>query len=297
MNISFDHYKVFYYVAKYGSFTQAADALFLNQPNLTRTVKLLENELGCTLFVRSNKGVRLTEEGERLYEHISAAFDHIQAGEEEIAANRSLQKGLVSIGATEIALRIVLLPVLNQYRSRYPNVRIKISNVSTPQALAMLKDGLLDLAFVTTPFDLDRELSEKELRSFREIAVCGESFRELSNNSLSLSQITDYPLISMGARTSTYEFYSHLFLKHGQTFSPDIEAATADQIIPLVEHNLGVSFVPEVFFNETHKSGVYRINLNEEIPFRSIRLIKKRGRTLSPPAKELERMVTQTDFE
>jgi len=297
MNISYDHYKVFYYVAKYGSFTQAADALFLNQPNLTRTVKLLENELGCTLFVRSNKGVRLTEEGERLYEHISAAFDHIQAGEEEIAANRSLQKGLVSIGATEIALRIVLLPILNQYRKQYPKIRIKISNVSTPQALSMLKDGLLDLAFVTTPFDLDRELSEKELRSFREIAVCGESFRELSNNSLSLSQITDYPLISMGARTSTYEFYSHLFLKHGQTFSPDIEAATADQIIPLVEHNLGVSFVPEVFFNETHKSGVYRINLNEEIPFRSIRLIKKRGRTLSPPAKELERMVTQTDFE
>ena len=113
MNISYDHYKVFYYVAKYGSFTQAAEALFLNQPNLTRTVRLLENELGCTLFIRTNKGVHLTEDGERLFEHISVAFEHIQAGEEEIAANRSLKKGLITIGATEIALRIVLLPILN----------------------------------------------------------------------------------------------------------------------------------------------------------------------------------------
>ncbi|MBQ4629167.1 MAG: LysR family transcriptional regulator [Clostridia bacterium] len=296
MNISYDHYKVFYYVAKYGSFTQAADALFLNQPNLTRTVKLLENELGCTLFVRSNKGVRLTEEGERLYEHISAAFDHIQAGEEEIAANRSLQKGLVSIGATEIALRIVLLPILNQYRSRYPNVRIKISNVSTPQALAMLKDGLLDLAFVTTPFGSDNELSEKELLSFNEIAVCGESFSELANRPLPLSEIINYPLISMGTRTSTYEFYSHLFLKYGLSFSPDIEAATADQILPLVEYNLGVSFVPETFFTENKRQGVYNLNLEEEIPERSVCLIKKKGRSLSLPAKELERMVTNTEL-
>ncbi len=297
MNISYDHYKVFYYVAKYGSFTQAAEALFLNQPNLTRTVRLLENELGCTLFIRTNKGVHLTEDGERLFEHISVAFEHIQAGEEEIAANRSLQKGLITIGATEIALRIVLLPILNQYRKQYPNIRIKISNISTPQALSMLKDGLIDLAFVTSPFDLDRELSESELCSFNEVAVCGESFRNISNDTFSLSQITEYPIISMGARTSTYRFYSQLFLKHGLAFSPDIEAATADQIMPLVEHNLGISFVPEVFLNINQNEGIYRINLNEDIPSRSVCLIKKRDRTLSPPAKELERMVTQTEFE
>ena len=54
MNISYDHYAVFYYVAKYGSFTKAANALLLNQPNLTRTVKSLEEKLGRPLFERSN---------------------------------------------------------------------------------------------------------------------------------------------------------------------------------------------------------------------------------------------------
>ena len=103
MNITYDYYRIFYYVAKYHSFTQAANILFSSQPNVTRAIKNLENELGCTLFVRSNKRVELTPEGEALYEHISLAFEHIQAGEEEISQKRSLQKGVVSIGATEIA--------------------------------------------------------------------------------------------------------------------------------------------------------------------------------------------------
>ena len=134
MNISYDYYRIFYYVAKYGSFTQAANMLLNNQPNITRAMKTLESELGCTLFVRTNKGVTLTPEGETLYAHISLAFEHIQTGEEEISANKGLQKGIVSIGATEISLRCFLLPILNDYRKKYPGIRIKISNLSTPQA-------------------------------------------------------------------------------------------------------------------------------------------------------------------
>ena len=113
MNVSYDYYRIFYYVAKYGSFTQAANVLLNSQPNITRAMKALESELGCTLFIRTNKGVTLTPEGETLYSHIALAFDHIQTGEEEIALNKGLKKGIVSIGATEISLRCFLLPILN----------------------------------------------------------------------------------------------------------------------------------------------------------------------------------------
>lgn len=78
MNVSYDHYRIFYYVAKYGSFTQVANMLLNNQPNITRAMKVLEAELGCTLFIRTNKGVTLTHEGKALYAHISLAFEHIQ---------------------------------------------------------------------------------------------------------------------------------------------------------------------------------------------------------------------------
>ena len=71
MVISYDAYRTFYTVAKLGSFTRAANALMSSQPNLTRTIRNLESMLGCTLFVRSNRGVSLTPEGEKLFARVS----------------------------------------------------------------------------------------------------------------------------------------------------------------------------------------------------------------------------------
>ena len=79
MNISYDSYRIFYYAAKYKSFSQAAAALYSNQPNVTRTIHRLEAELCCPLFSRSPQGVKLTPEGEKLYAHIAAAFAEARA--------------------------------------------------------------------------------------------------------------------------------------------------------------------------------------------------------------------------
>ena len=110
MYVSYEHYRVFYYVAKCGNVTQAAKLLLNNQPNVTRTIKNLEAELGCTLFSRSNRGMRLTTEGARLYEHIRIAFSHIEAAEEEILDSRNLRTGMVYIAASEVALRCSAAP-------------------------------------------------------------------------------------------------------------------------------------------------------------------------------------------
>lgn len=294
MFISYDHYRIFYFVAKYGSFTRAADALYSNQPNLTRTIRNLESTLSCTLFERSNKGVRLTPDGEKLYEHISIAFEHIQAGEEEISLKNSLHKGVIAIGATEIALRCFLLPILNQYRQKYPGIRMKIFNTSTPQALSMLKRGLVDLAFVTSPMDTDSDLKQKELKSFQEVAICGDAYRHLTErpNKMTIFELSQYPIISLAPKTSTYEFHIHQFIKHGCTFSSDLEVATADQIMPLVQHNMGIGFVPQDFLQDKlENNGIFRVFLQDELPHRSINIVKKKGQTLSLPAKELEIMV------
>ena len=82
-NINFEYYKVFYYVARYGSFTRAAQALYGNQPNVARVINLLEQELGCQLMIRTNRGIRLTEEGQKLYKRIQVAYEQIRLGEEE----------------------------------------------------------------------------------------------------------------------------------------------------------------------------------------------------------------------
>lgn len=292
MNISYDYYRIFYYVAKHGSFTHAAEALFQNQPNLTRAIKTLENELGCTLFVRSSKGVVLTPDGERLYAHISSAMEHILAGEEEVATNKSLEGGTLSIGASEIALRCFMLPILNQYRRQYPGVRIKISNHSAPRAISRLKNDLVDLAVVTTPMAENSDIVTSNLKTFCEVPIAGESFRDLAQGKpLSLHNIAEYPIVSLGSQTSTYDYYLHLFQKHGLDFEAEIEAATADQLLPLIQHNLGIGFVPEAFLSNYKNDRVYRIPLDIPYPTREIVLVKKRSRPLSRPAKALERMI------
>ena len=294
MFISYDYYKIFYYVAKCGSFTRAADILLNNQPNLTRAMKNLEQELGCTLFERSNKGVTMTDAGERLFLHVSAAVEHIQAAESEISSNQSLQRGMVSVGASEIALRCFLLPILNRFSARHPGVRIKILNLSSPQALSMLKGGLIDLAVVTTPIERSTELSQRDLKAFSEVAVGGDAFGNLaSGDPIPLRRLADYPIISLGAHTATYEFYSQQFLQAQIPYHADIEAATADQILPLVQHNLGIGFVPEEFLSEK-PTGCHRIPLETELPPREICLVKRKRHTLPPPAAELEKMILES---
>ena len=75
MDVNFEYYKIFYYVAKYHNFTKAAQALNNSQPNITRAMNCLEQQLNTTLFIRTNRGVQLTPEGERLYNHVLSAME------------------------------------------------------------------------------------------------------------------------------------------------------------------------------------------------------------------------------
>lgn len=291
MYISYDHYRVFYYVAKYGTVSQAAKLLLNNQPNVTRTIKKLEGELGCPLFLRSKNGMRLTPEGERLYAHIRIAMEHIEAGESELTESRNLQKGTVYIAASEVALRCLLLPVLKAYRIRYPGIHIRISNHSSPQAIDALRDGSADIAVVTTPTAPIASLSETAVRPFTEVPVCSPYFRALTDATVSLGALTAYPLISLGKDTASFTFYSTLFARHGYAYKPDIEACTADQILPMVQADLGVGFVPEAFLREG--DGTCRIRLKEPMPKRSIVILKRKEQPLSVAAAELERMILE----
>lgn len=290
MYVSYDRYRIFYYVAKYGNISQAAKVLLSNQPNLTRIIKNLEGELGCTLFARTSRGMKLTPEGQRLYDHVRIAVEHIEAGEAEINENRSLHRGTIFVAASEVALRC-LLPVLKKYRTLYPGVHIRISNHSTPQAIAALKDGTADIAVVTTPTAHSASLVETKVKTITEVAVCSPFFSALTNRPVSLEELLTYPLISLGTDTKSFEFYSEIFTSHGLPYQPDIEAFTADQILPMVEADLGVGFVPRDFLRED--SAVCQIALKEKIPERSVVLIQRKEQPLSVAARELKRMILE----
>ena len=291
MYIAYDYYRIFYYVAKYGNVTQAARVLLNNQPNLTRAVKTLESELGCPLFIRSNRGMKLTPEGERLLRHIRIAIENIEAGEAEIIESRNLERGSVFVAASEVALHCVLLPVLKKYRSLYPGIKLKISNHSTPQAIDAIKNGFADIAVVTTPTLPSAMLDEITVRKFREVAVCSSAFSELWGRKVSFEELLSYPLISLGTQTKSYEFYSDFFAGEGLRYQPETEAATADQIVPMVKADLGIGFVPEEFLEGIE--GVSVIETEKPLPEREIRVVKRCEQPLGIAAKEMEKLILE----
>ena len=160
MNINFEYYRIFYYVARYNNFTKAAHALGSSQPNVTRAMNCLENALQCTLFVRTNRGVHLTAEGERLYTRVSAAMSLFQAAEDEMLEQAQLKRGSIVIGASETALSIYLPEKLSRFHSKYPGIQIKLYSYSTPQAVKAVKNGEVDLALVTTPVQAESPVKE-----------------------------------------------------------------------------------------------------------------------------------------
>lgn len=294
MNVNYEYYRIFYYAAKYQNLTRAAQALHSNQPNVSRAIRLLEDELGCCLLVRSNRGISLTPEGRRLFAHVSVAVEHLQAAEEEIEQSKGLQEGSVAIGASETALHMFLLPVLSRFKKRYPRVRIRISSHLSLQAIQAVRDGLVDFAVVATLPKVEKPLYQIPIFDLKDILIAGPAFRFLTRQVMSLKDIAEYPLVCMGENTMTYEFYDHLYRQYHLELKPELEAATIDQILPMIRNDLGIGFLPEILAREALEKGeVFQIPLREEIPDRQICFIENETRPLSIAAQALKRLILE----
>lgn len=295
MNVNLEYYRIFYYVAKYQNFTRAARAMGNSQPNITRAMNLLEQEIHCTLFIRTNRGVRLTPEGEKLYIRVSAAMEQLRTAEEELHESSGLEHGTISIGASETALNIYLLEKLRTFHMEYPGIRLKIYNHSTPQAVQAVKNGEIDFAVVTTPTDVETPLKKVDLYSFQEILVGGKTFMALGSQELSLAEVQNYPFICLGRETQTWKFYQQIFERHGLELMPDTEVATTDQILPLVKNELGMAFLPEAMAREAIEKGeIIELSLRESVPQRSVCMVYDRQHPLSAAAKELKSRMQQS---
>ncbi len=296
MSISYEYYKIFYYVGKYKSFSKAAKALNNSQPNITRTMNKLEFELGCKLFIRSKKGVTLTADGEKFFCHVQEAHKHLQMGEAEIDASKKQNTGHISIGfsigITELLLHNRILPILHDYHLLYPETHIRIINNSTPNLVSDVYHGLIDMAVVTSFSDSNLNLHETVLNSFQDILIAGSSFAHLKDKVLTLSQLVQYPIINLWHGTETYEFYHKIFDSHDLPFEPKIETATTDQVLSFVSNDMGIGFISPMYAKNALREGaVFQINLAENIPMRNISLIHDIKRPVNVAADILEDMI------
>lgn len=279
MDINFEYYKIFYYVAKYKNITKAAAALGSNQPNVTRIMKLLESQLNCRLFIREARGISLTEEGNMLYAHVEIAYRHLLNAQEELFRQDALRGGTVEIGATETALHLFLLHALHDFKTAYPATKIKIHNHTTPETLKQLISGKLDFAVITAPFEMPKTLFCEKALDFQEILVGGTQYKNLCHTPLNLSDVKKYPWIGLGRGTATYELYRNFFIEHKIDIEPDMEVATSDLMLPLIENNLGIGFVPkQLALPLLKEKKLIQIQISCDIPKRSIQIVSDKGR-------------------
>lgn len=273
-DVNFEHYKVFYYVAKYNNITAAAHALYLSQPSVSRSIANLEEEIGCRLFTRSKKGVELTAEGEQLYKHVRIACKHLFSAEEELTLMKNETSGILRLAVSDAAFQQRIISRISEFHTQYPSVHLKIDNMSTPETIEAVHTNVVDMAIVTTPFVSQYELNITNLCSLQDIAVAGPEFAELQNRTLSIEELNRYTLITLEEGSTTRHFFDKLFRQHGILMKPDIELASISQVLPLVRSNLGIGFVPQRIAEEDIRSGkIFRIALREEIPARNIFLV------------------------
>lgn len=294
MNVNLEYYKIFRSIVRQGSFSGAAKELFITQPAVSQAVGHLEAQLKTKLFTRTKKGAVLTGEGKILYEHISSALQLISAGEERLDRMNSLQAGELKISSGDTISRHYLLPHLERFHTLYPDIKIKVTNRTSNQALALLKSGLADLAFVNLPVS-EEGIEVIEVLEVEDIFIAGQSHS--AKTPLTPLELSRMPLIMLEDISVSRQYVNRWFEDQGIQLEPEIELGSHDLLIEFAKIGLGVSCVIREFALESLQSGeLVEIPLTRNVPKRQIGLCFLKDVSLSICARRFIQMLNLEAF-
>lgn len=292
MTNNLEYYKTFYYVGKLSSITLAAKELSISQPAVTQSIHQLEKALGCTLFQRTSRGMKLTSEGKLLYRYVEKGYEQIELGEQRLGQMLHLDVGEVRIGASDMTLRFFLLPYLEKFHELYPGIKVTVTNGPTPETLSYLEDDKIDFGVISTPFNEKDGYSFFPVSEIEDTFVAGRKFIQYKNKTLDFSDLSNVPLIMLEGKTSTRDYITSLLNENGATLRPEFELATSDMIVQFALRNLGVGCVVKDFAKEYLDSGVlFELRFNKMIPKRKICVITDDSRPLSVASRKLVELI------
>lgn len=291
--MNYEYYKIFYYVGKHKNITRAAVELYSSQPAVTRAIQNLESELGCRLFVRTKSGVEFTHEGQTLFDYVNIAHSQLLKGEDEVSRAISVENGTIYIGATVTALYGFLFDFLDEFHIRHPGIKFKINTGSSNGTIEKLKNGIVDLAFVSTPCNPSKSLNTVKIKSFKDILIAGKSFGHLKDKPFKLSDIKNYPFVCLRHSMQLRQFIDDVFAGNDMAVTPDIEADGADLLVPMISHNFGLGFVPQPMAEAAINRGdVFPVPLETPLPERQICMITDPHHPHTNAARMLYKTIT-----
>jgi len=285
MNLEF--YKTFFYAAKHESISKAAEHLYITQPAVSRAIRQLEDNLGCSLFIRTSKGVKLTPEGQILYENIDKAFQFLFTAERKIDEYKNLLSGEVRIGVSDTLCKYYLVPYLKLFHTLHPAIKIHVVCPTTPVIIHLLKAGKIDFGLINMPY-YDEQLVFRSIMEIQDCFAAGDKYRNLSAKMQPLSEIVKHPLLLLEQASNSRVYIDQYFLNHSIAVSPAFELGNMDLLVQFARFDLGIACVIRNFIEEELETGrLYEIKPIQPIPPREIGVAWRKDVPLSNASQKL----------
>ena len=272
MNIDFELYRIFYTVANHKNITKASKELNISQPAISKSIKNLEEQLGGQLFVRTKRGVILTEEGSEFYNYIKQAIEYISNAENKFTELINLETGCIKIGISTTLTKEFLLPYSEEFHRLYPKIDIQIITNISSELFSKLRNGLIDIIILNlNEKDYGQDINITKCKRITDCFVINKTYSNLINNEISIKELNKYPLILQSKGSNTREFLDDFAKKNNTVLKPNIELASYSLVVEFAKIGLGIGYATKDYIKEELRNKqLYEINLKEKIPSRYI---------------------------
>jgi len=280
-----DQIETFLAVATYGGFHRAAQALRVSQPAVSARIRMLEESLNATLFIRSRSSISLSSSGKALRPHAEQLLRDLALARQVVHELKPSAVGVLSISAG-LSISTYLLPeILKKYQSAYPKIMMSVRSGNSSQVLKMVLDGEVDLG-------LARSLNhpEVETTSLRDdplILVGHPKHPAIRKAKAKLSEIESWPLIFYDRGSSDWTLTNGLFRRAGLLPNVVLEVETIEACKRMVLRLLGLGFLPLLAVTDELRRGQLRaVKITDAEPLhRSLDVIRSRHRPLNECAQ------------
>lgn len=282
MNVDLELYRVFYTVAKHKHMTKASEELHISQPAISQSIKKLEEQLGGTLFVRSNKGMELTEEGKMFYQYVKGALELISNAENEFTSFKDLSKGEVKIGCSTTLTKFILIDALKSFHLDYPNININITNDLTSNLINDLKLGKLDLVIFNESNIKETNINLEKITELKQGFIYNPEF--FDDNIITLNDLNNVPLILQKEESNTRKLLDYITIQNNVKLIPKMEVVSQELITEFTNIGLGIGFAIIDLEKRNYKN-LKELNINKKIPKINIYLATNKSISLTFASK------------
>lgn len=268
MNINLELYKVFYYVAKNGSISRAANELSISQPAISKSVKSLEEQMNTNLFIRKRDGVELTEAGITFYKKIKDAMDLIYSAENDLKVLTNMESGMINIGASKTILHEFLMPYIKKFHKKYPKITIRIFTDKTSDLVKKAKMGLIDAIFTNLPYNMPSEFEIYKLMDLHDCLAANNTYDYLKGKVITKKELEKLPLLVLTKGATTRIRLDDYCFENNINLHPEMEFGSNTLIKDFTESGFGIGLLTEEHIKRELETGEL-FKLDIELPLKN----------------------------